>query len=193
MTTTDLTPAAPARLRDLSDDDLKRAWLEGIELVHLALTERDFMFDGEFFPVRRPTSIATRPLPGATDLRSPACTLPAMVELARKSSTRIPRTKTPSTRPLAEAIKGCSMSGSAEVTPGVLRAFSAMSCQLDRRPSKPCTTTWPFNPTILSNSSARKPFITLMTMINAATPSATAIRLMLATRKIKPSPLPGSK
>jgi alkanesulfonate monooxygenase SsuD/methylene tetrahydromethanopterin reductase-like flavin-dependent oxidoreductase (luciferase family) len=48
--------------RDLSDGDLKRAWLEGLEVVRLALTERDFTFDGEFFPVQRPTSIATRPL-----------------------------------------------------------------------------------------------------------------------------------
>jgi alkanesulfonate monooxygenase SsuD/methylene tetrahydromethanopterin reductase-like flavin-dependent oxidoreductase (luciferase family) len=48
--------------RNLSDDDLKRAWLEGIEVVHRALTERDFTFDGEFFPVERPTTIATRPL-----------------------------------------------------------------------------------------------------------------------------------
>jgi alkanesulfonate monooxygenase SsuD/methylene tetrahydromethanopterin reductase-like flavin-dependent oxidoreductase (luciferase family) len=48
--------------RNLSDDDLRRAWLEGLEVVHLALTERDFTFDGEFFPVQRPTTIATRPL-----------------------------------------------------------------------------------------------------------------------------------
>jgi alkanesulfonate monooxygenase SsuD/methylene tetrahydromethanopterin reductase-like flavin-dependent oxidoreductase (luciferase family) len=48
--------------RDLSDDDLRRAWLEGLEVVNLALTERDFTFDGDFFPVRRPTTIATRPL-----------------------------------------------------------------------------------------------------------------------------------
>jgi alkanesulfonate monooxygenase SsuD/methylene tetrahydromethanopterin reductase-like flavin-dependent oxidoreductase (luciferase family) len=48
--------------RDLSNDDLKRAWLEGLEVVRLALTERDFTFDGEFFPVQRPTTIATRPL-----------------------------------------------------------------------------------------------------------------------------------
>jgi hypothetical protein len=51
----------------------------------------------------------------------------------------------------------------------------------------------PFSPTILSNSSARKPFITLMTMISAATPSATAHRLIAATRKMNPSPLPGSR
>ena len=33
---------------------------------------------------------------------------------------RIPRTSTPSKRPLAVAISGCSISGTAEVTPGVL-------------------------------------------------------------------------
>jgi alkanesulfonate monooxygenase SsuD/methylene tetrahydromethanopterin reductase-like flavin-dependent oxidoreductase (luciferase family) len=48
--------------RSLSDDDLKRAWLEGLQVVNLALTERDFTFDGEFFPVQHPTTIATRPL-----------------------------------------------------------------------------------------------------------------------------------
>jgi alkanesulfonate monooxygenase SsuD/methylene tetrahydromethanopterin reductase-like flavin-dependent oxidoreductase (luciferase family) len=48
--------------RNLTNDDLKRAWLEGLEVVNLALTERDFTFDGEFFPVERPTTIATRPL-----------------------------------------------------------------------------------------------------------------------------------
>jgi alkanesulfonate monooxygenase SsuD/methylene tetrahydromethanopterin reductase-like flavin-dependent oxidoreductase (luciferase family) len=48
--------------RNLSDDELRRAWLEGVEVVNLALTERDFTFDGEFFPVERPTTIATRPL-----------------------------------------------------------------------------------------------------------------------------------
>jgi alkanesulfonate monooxygenase SsuD/methylene tetrahydromethanopterin reductase-like flavin-dependent oxidoreductase (luciferase family) len=48
--------------RDLGPDDLKRAWIEGLELVNLALTERDLTFDGEFFPVTHPTTIATRPL-----------------------------------------------------------------------------------------------------------------------------------
>jgi alkanesulfonate monooxygenase SsuD/methylene tetrahydromethanopterin reductase-like flavin-dependent oxidoreductase (luciferase family) len=48
--------------RNLSEDDLRRAWLEGLEVVRLALTERDFTFKGEFFPVERPTTIATRPL-----------------------------------------------------------------------------------------------------------------------------------
>jgi alkanesulfonate monooxygenase SsuD/methylene tetrahydromethanopterin reductase-like flavin-dependent oxidoreductase (luciferase family) len=48
--------------RNLNDDDLRRAWLEGLEVVNLALTGRDFTFAGEFFPVERPTTIATRPL-----------------------------------------------------------------------------------------------------------------------------------
>ena len=48
--------------RNLSDNDLKRAWLEGLEVVNMALTERDFTSDGEFYPVERPTTIATRPL-----------------------------------------------------------------------------------------------------------------------------------
>ncbi len=40
---------------------------------------------------------------------------------------------------------------------------------------------------------ARKPFITLMTMTSAATPSITATRLIEATRKMNASPLPGSR
>jgi len=48
--------------RNLSDEDLKQAWLEGVEVVDLALTKQDFTFDGKFYPVERPTTIATRPL-----------------------------------------------------------------------------------------------------------------------------------
>ena len=39
-----------------------RRWLEGLELLRIALTEREFTFDGEFMKVVRPTTIATRPL-----------------------------------------------------------------------------------------------------------------------------------
>jgi hypothetical protein len=35
--------------------------------------------------------------------------------------------------------------------------------------------------------------MTLITMISAATPSITATRLIPATRKMNPSPFPGSK
>ena len=40
------TEAQIATGRNLSDDDLRRAWIEGLEVVRLALTERDFTFDG---------------------------------------------------------------------------------------------------------------------------------------------------
>jgi alkanesulfonate monooxygenase SsuD/methylene tetrahydromethanopterin reductase-like flavin-dependent oxidoreductase (luciferase family) len=48
--------------RVLSPDELMRRWLEGVELLRIALTEREFTFDGEFMQVVRPTTIATRPL-----------------------------------------------------------------------------------------------------------------------------------
>ena len=53
---------------------------------------------------------------------SPATTLRVIVLLARMSSIRMPRTSTPSKRPLAVAISGVSISGTAEVTPGVFFA-----------------------------------------------------------------------
>jgi alkanesulfonate monooxygenase SsuD/methylene tetrahydromethanopterin reductase-like flavin-dependent oxidoreductase (luciferase family) len=48
--------------RVLSQEELMRRWLEGLELLRIALTERGFTFDGEFMQVVRPTTIATRPL-----------------------------------------------------------------------------------------------------------------------------------
>jgi hypothetical protein len=137
--------------------------------------------------------IAIRPLPGVIDLKSPATTLDVSVLFDRISGRRMPRRITPSTRPLAEAISGCSTRGSADVTPGVLRAESAICCQLPRRPSKPWITAWPLRPTTLSNSSARKPFMTLITTISAMTPSATATTLNAAATKMNPSPFCGSK
>lgn len=47
---------------ELSPEETQRAWLEAVELFTLALTERDVTYDGEFFKVHRPTTIATRPL-----------------------------------------------------------------------------------------------------------------------------------
>jgi alkanesulfonate monooxygenase SsuD/methylene tetrahydromethanopterin reductase-like flavin-dependent oxidoreductase (luciferase family) len=44
------------------EDTFRRRWLEALELVRVALTERRFTFDGEFWQVTRPTTIATRPL-----------------------------------------------------------------------------------------------------------------------------------
>jgi alkanesulfonate monooxygenase SsuD/methylene tetrahydromethanopterin reductase-like flavin-dependent oxidoreductase (luciferase family) len=48
--------------RELSPEELNQGWAESLELLHLALTERDFTFDGVFHKVTRPTAIATRPL-----------------------------------------------------------------------------------------------------------------------------------
>jgi alkanesulfonate monooxygenase SsuD/methylene tetrahydromethanopterin reductase-like flavin-dependent oxidoreductase (luciferase family) len=46
----------------VSEDELMRRWLEGVDLLRIALTQREFTFDGEFMKVARPTTIATRPL-----------------------------------------------------------------------------------------------------------------------------------
>ncbi|HEY1776088.1 MAG TPA: LLM class flavin-dependent oxidoreductase [Solirubrobacteraceae bacterium] len=48
--------------RVLTAEELMRRWLEGLELLRIALTEREFTFDGEFMQIVRPTTIATRPL-----------------------------------------------------------------------------------------------------------------------------------
>lgn len=45
-----------------TDDAFKRRWIEGLELLRVALTERQFTFDGEFWQVPTPTTIATPPL-----------------------------------------------------------------------------------------------------------------------------------
>lgn len=48
--------------REMTPEELNQGWLESLELLHLALTERDFTYDGMFHQVTRPTTIATRPL-----------------------------------------------------------------------------------------------------------------------------------
>lgn len=48
--------------RALSPADSKRQWQEALELLERALSEKDITFEGEFFRVEQPTTIATRPL-----------------------------------------------------------------------------------------------------------------------------------
>lgn len=48
--------------RDLSPDELNQGWRESLDVLELALTERDFTYDGRFHKVVRPTTVATRPL-----------------------------------------------------------------------------------------------------------------------------------
>ena len=52
---------------------------------------------------------------------------------------------------------------------------------------------WPLRPTILSISSARNPFITLITITSMATESITTPIEMLATSAMNASLLPGSR
>ena len=52
---------------------------------------------------------------------------------------------------------------------------------------------WPFSPTILSKSSWRKPFITLITTTSIATESITTPTEIPATSAMKASPLPGQR
>ena len=46
----------------MPDDVFMRRWIEGLELLRIALTEREFTFEGEFWQVPRATTIATPPL-----------------------------------------------------------------------------------------------------------------------------------
>ncbi len=48
--------------QDLGDDDLTAAWIEALEILNLALTGRDVTYEGTYYSVPRPTTIATKPL-----------------------------------------------------------------------------------------------------------------------------------
>jgi alkanesulfonate monooxygenase SsuD/methylene tetrahydromethanopterin reductase-like flavin-dependent oxidoreductase (luciferase family) len=51
-----------AGFREMDKDSSMRAWSESLDLVNRMLTGHDVTFDGEFFTVERPTTIATRSL-----------------------------------------------------------------------------------------------------------------------------------
>lgn len=51
-----------AGFREMDQESSMRAWAESLDLVDRMLTDRDVTFDGEFFTVDRPTTIATRSL-----------------------------------------------------------------------------------------------------------------------------------
>jgi alkanesulfonate monooxygenase SsuD/methylene tetrahydromethanopterin reductase-like flavin-dependent oxidoreductase (luciferase family) len=48
--------------RVLGSEAFMRRWSEGVELLHLALNETEFTFEGEFWSFPQPTTISTRPL-----------------------------------------------------------------------------------------------------------------------------------
>ncbi len=86
-----------------------------------------------------------------------------------------------------ETITWPSISGIAYLTPGTPRIRAATSSKPEKLPSRLCTTTWPFKPSILLNSSWRKPFITAMTMISVATPSVMPMKEKPAITEMNPS------
>ena len=69
--------------RVLSEEELRRRWTEGLELLRIALTEREFTFDGEFMQVVRPTTIATRPLQNPLPVWLGGASLDTMAAAAR--------------------------------------------------------------------------------------------------------------
>jgi alkanesulfonate monooxygenase SsuD/methylene tetrahydromethanopterin reductase-like flavin-dependent oxidoreductase (luciferase family) len=76
--------------RSFTEDELVRRWLEGVELLRIALTERDFTFDGEFMKVDRPTTVATRPLQDPLPIWLGA-TSPSTMSLAGRNGWNIMR------------------------------------------------------------------------------------------------------
>lgn len=114
--------------RDLGDDDLRRAWREGLEVVRLALTERDFTFEGEFFPVQRPTTIATRPLQDRLPVWLGGWSRDTMVLAAERGWNVLTgrRPARPSRRRLG-SVYGCASSGGASLGPRPPTASSIMA------------------------------------------------------------------
>jgi alkanesulfonate monooxygenase SsuD/methylene tetrahydromethanopterin reductase-like flavin-dependent oxidoreductase (luciferase family) len=76
--------------RSFTEDELMRRWLEGVELLRIALTEREFTFDGEFMKVDKPTTVATRPMQDPLPIWLGATSLSTM-ELAARNGWNIMR------------------------------------------------------------------------------------------------------
>jgi alkanesulfonate monooxygenase SsuD/methylene tetrahydromethanopterin reductase-like flavin-dependent oxidoreductase (luciferase family) len=70
--------------RELSSEQMSKGWSESLDLLELALTGRDFTFDGEFFKVVRPTTIATRPLQENLPIWIGAASLGSVAAAARR-------------------------------------------------------------------------------------------------------------
>ena len=90
------------------------------------------------------------------------------------SARGIPRTMTPLERPLAVASAWALMTGATWRTPGA--AAAARASREISAPGMVCTSmnTWPLTPRMRDSSVSRKPFITDMVMMRAATASVMA-------------------
>ena len=84
----------------------------------------------------------------------------------------MPRTMTPLATPFCVAITCPSTMGATRMTPVTARTRAAMASKLVRGPMELCTVTCPFKPRMRERSSWRNPFITAITIISVATPSA---------------------
>jgi hypothetical protein len=74
------------------------------------------------------------------------------------------------------------------VTPGAVLSAAAAASKSAIPPARSASTvTWPVKPRILLRSSVRKPFITAMTMMSVATPSAMPTKEKPAITEMKPS------
>ena len=78
-------------------------------------------------------------------------------------------------RALARAVDALT-TGAARVTPGTARSRRVRLSKSGKGPPMARTVTWPLRPRMLLRSSCRKPFITDITMIRVATPSAIPTR-----------------
>jgi hypothetical protein len=85
------------------------------------------------------------------------------------------------------AMAWASITGMAWVTPGTFSTRCTVGSRASPSSTPPVTKTWPLKPRILLSSSARKPFITDMTMIRIATARVTPAKEITVIRPTPPS------
>ena len=123
-----------------------------------------------FCAKREPTMTLLRPRKSSS---VPARILSAIMSRALISPGRTPRTMAPAATLLALTSTWPSTVGITRTTPSTPAIFAAMSSKsVSGRLVSSYTPRWPLRPRMRCSSSARKPFITDMTMISVATPSA---------------------
>lgn len=70
--------------RELSPEQLAQGWSESLDLLALALSGREFTFEGEFHRIVRPTRISTRPLQERLPVWLGASSLGTVAEAGRR-------------------------------------------------------------------------------------------------------------
>jgi hypothetical protein len=136
--------------------------------------------------MRAPITIASSPWNAS---RLPRRILPAISGRARSSSGGRPSTRAPTATPLAAPITWRSTTGAAVATPATARNAATAGAGSASVPPDACGSivTCALMPWMRAASSARKPFITDITMISAATPSPIEMIENQALTEMKPS------